>query len=67
LYRGTKRAYQLIDSTNVIDNVRHGGQTEVIPANESQTRPLARLEADQQREAFLYNFTTYFFIYSFYY
>lgn len=43
-------AYQFIDSVKVIDNVRNCGQNN-LPINESQTRPLARLEPDQQREA----------------
>ena len=44
-------AYQLIDSASVIENVRNCGQTETIPTNEYQARPLARLDPDQQREA----------------
>lgn len=43
-----RTAYQFIDSVKVIDNVRNCAQT---PINESQTRPLARLEPEQQREA----------------
>jgi len=43
-----RTAYQFIDSVKVIENVRNCAQT---PANEYQTRPLARLEPDQQREA----------------
>ena len=43
-----RTAYQFIDSVKVIDNVRNCAQA---PVNESQTRPLARLEPDQQREA----------------
>ena len=43
-----RTAYQFIDSVQVIDNVRNCAQT---PVNESQTRPLARLEPDQQRTA----------------
>jgi hypothetical protein len=41
-------AYQFIDSARVIENVSDCLQR---PANEYQTRPLARLEPDQQREA----------------
>jgi hypothetical protein len=41
-------AYQLIDSASVIEKVRNCGQTETIPTNECQARPLARLTADQQ-------------------
>ncbi len=36
-----RTAYQLIDSAQVLGNVRHGAQTE--PTNERQTRPLASL------------------------
>ena len=43
-----RTAYQFIGSVQVIDNVRNCAQT---PVNESQTRPLARLEPDQQRTA----------------
>jgi len=41
-------AHYLIDSVKVIENVNNCLQ---IPATESQTRPLARLEPEQQREA----------------
>ena len=45
-------AYQLIDSASVIENVRNCGQTETIPMNESQARPLSRIkDPEQQREA----------------
>ena len=43
--------YQMIDYVEVIDNVRHGGQNEVVPENERQARPLSKLEPAQQREA----------------
>jgi hypothetical protein len=43
-----RTAYQFIDSVKVVENVRNCAQT---PVNESQTRPLARLEPDKQREA----------------
>jgi len=46
-----RTAYQFIDSVKVIDNVRNCAQTEVLPINESQTRPLARLEPEKQKEA----------------
>jgi hypothetical protein len=42
-------AYRLMDSCKVIETVKSNQL--VTPANESQTRPLARLEPDQQREA----------------
>jgi hypothetical protein len=42
-------AYRLIDSANTVDVVSPIGN--IRPATESQTRPLARLEPDQQREA----------------
>lgn len=41
-------AYRLMDSVKVIENVDNCQQR---PATESQTRPLARLEPDKQREA----------------
>jgi hypothetical protein len=45
-------AYQLIDSASVIENVRNCGQTETIPTNEYQTRPLSKIkDPEQQREA----------------
>lgn len=43
-------AYQFIDSVKVVENVRHGGQTEILPTNERQTRPLTSLEPEQQQE-----------------
>lgn len=48
---GRSYAYSLMDSATVIENVRNCGQIEAAPATESQCRPLARLEPDQQREA----------------
>ena len=41
-------AYRLIDSAKVIESVSPIG--DIKPVTESQTRPLARLEPDQQRE-----------------
>jgi hypothetical protein len=41
-------AFYMIESARVIENVHN---CERIPMTESQTRPLARLEPDQQREA----------------
>jgi len=48
-----RTAYQLIDASKVIDNVRHGAQIEVLPSTERQARPLTRLKDDpeKQREA----------------
>ena len=43
-------AYQLMDAANVVENVRNCGQT---PATESQARPLSKLPADEQAEAWL--------------
>lgn len=43
-------AYQFIDSAKVVENVSHGLQVSA-PLNERQVRPLARLEPQQQREA----------------
>ena len=42
-------AYKLISSSSVIDNVDNCIQK---PVTESQTRPLARLEPEKQREAY---------------
>lgn len=42
------RACQLIASAEVLQNVNHGLQ---IPTSERQTRPLAKLEPEQQQEA----------------
>jgi len=44
-------AYRLIDSAKVIENVDHGQQDLPAPTSERQTRPLARLEPEQQKEA----------------
>jgi hypothetical protein len=44
-------AYQLIDSAKVIENVRNCTQTEILPTNEAQARPLTSLEPEQQQEA----------------
>lgn len=45
-----RTAYQFIDSAKVLENVRNCAQ--VIPATESQTRPLSQIkDPDQQREA----------------
>ena len=41
-------AYRFIDSVNVIDNLKSNQL--VTPSAESQTRPLARLEPEQQKE-----------------
>ena len=41
-------AYQYIEAKKVVDNVRHGGQIEILPLNERQVRPLTRLEPDVQ-------------------
>lgn len=42
-------AYRLMDSSAVVDTVSPNGRQQ--PMNERQTRPLARLEPQQQREA----------------
>ena len=52
------RAYQLIDASSVVDNLTStncGLSSEetiidMLPMNEAQARPLARLQPDQQRE-----------------
>lgn len=50
---GKRRAYELIDAAEVVENVRHGahfqGEAErFLPNNERQVRPLAKLGPDQQ-------------------
>lgn len=42
-------AYRLIDSAKVLDVLSPTGDTQ--PTNERQTRPLARLEPEKQKEA----------------
>lgn len=42
-------AYRMVDSAAVYENLSPMG--DILPANERQARPLARLEPDQQREA----------------
>lgn len=42
-------AYQLISASEVIENVRHGGQ--ILPQSERQARPLTQLQPEVQREA----------------
>jgi hypothetical protein len=44
-------AYQYIESKKVMDNVRRGGQTKLLPLNERQARPLTRLEPEAQVDA----------------
>ncbi len=46
-----RTAYQYIEARDAMDNVRHGAQTEILPLNERQVRPLTRLEPDAQVEA----------------
>jgi len=43
-----RTAYQFIDSSIVVENVRNCAQIEAVPQTESQARPLTRLEPDQQ-------------------
>lgn len=45
-----RRAYQLMDAAQVVQNVNHGSQIEP-PQSERQARPLSQLEPEQQREA----------------
>lgn len=45
-----KHAYRLIDSTNVVGNLK-SVQLDTLPINEAQTRPLARLAPTEQVEA----------------
>lgn len=44
-------AYQYIDAKNTMDNVRHGGQFKLLPANERQIRPLTKLSPTDQVQA----------------
>jgi hypothetical protein len=44
-----RQAYRLMEAAAAVENVSHG--TQRIPDNERQTRPLTRLEPEQQREA----------------
>lgn len=46
-----RTAYQYIEAKEVMDNVRHGAQTKLLPLNERQVRPLTRLEPDAQAKA----------------
>lgn len=43
-----RHAYRLMDAAQVVDNVSNW--THILPATESQTRPLTQLEPEQQRE-----------------
>lgn len=43
-----RTAYQYIEAAETFENVRHGAQ--ILPENERQTRPLAGLTPDLQRE-----------------
>lgn len=45
-----RTAYQYIEAKETMDNVRQGAQT-VLPTNERQLRPLARLTSDLQADA----------------
>lgn len=48
---GARRAYQLIDAANVVQNVNNCSQDiyiDMVPMNEAQARPLARLRPEQQ-------------------
>jgi len=47
---GRRNAYYLIDAASVVDNVKRVAQID-SPSTLRQTIPLARLEPDQQREA----------------
>jgi hypothetical protein len=44
-------AYRLMDSAQTIENLKISPIGELLPANEAQTRPLVRLPADKQRQA----------------
>jgi len=48
---GARRAYQLIDAAAVVENVNNCAQKDfidMVPVNEAQARPLARLRPEQQ-------------------
>lgn len=49
---GVRRAYQLIDAAAVVENVNNCAQKDgcidLVPMNEAQARPLARLRPEQQ-------------------
>lgn len=47
---GRSQAYRLIDAAEVVANLSPIGDTP-LPTNESQVRPLAKLEPEQQQEA----------------
>lgn len=44
-------AYRMIESAEVIQNVSQGRQSEPLPANERQARPLAKLQPAEQADA----------------
>jgi len=44
-----RRAYQLMDAAQVVENVYHG--TQILPTSERQARPLTSLEPAEQVEA----------------
>lgn len=46
-----RTAYQYIEAKDVMDNVRHGAQTKLLPVNERQVRPLVKLSPEDQIEA----------------
>ena len=41
---GRRTAYQYIDAAKTIENVRHGAQSDVVPVNERQCRPLIKIK-----------------------
>ena len=45
------RAYQFMDSAKVVGNLQSSTIVELLPINESQARPLASLEPEEQVEA----------------
>ena len=51
---GSRRAYQLMEAAQVVQNVNHGSQNpgpHYLPKNEKQVRPLAKLPPEDQRSA----------------
>lgn len=48
---GRSQAYRLIDASEVVANLSPIGDAAPMPTNEAQVRPLAKLEPEQQQEA----------------
>jgi len=46
-----RTAYQYIEASSVMDNVRNCAQTKILPMNEAQVRPLTKLSPEDQIQA----------------